>query len=195
MKQRELIIGIDEAGRGPLAGPVYVGLVLAPADFDFGIFANLNDSKQMTEQQRVKIIEKLKNSSDLPIQTKVSFTEAATIDKIGIVPAIQQAINRGLKRLDVDHESSYIYLDGSLKAPQTFPQETIIGGDGLVPIISLASVVAKVARDRYMERVGERYLEYGFAQHKGYGTKAHRDAIKQHGPSSLHRKSFLSNLI
>ncbi|MEX2368935.1 MAG: ribonuclease HII, partial [Candidatus Paceibacterota bacterium] len=175
--------------------PVYVGLVIAPVDFDFGIFANLDDSKKMTERRRLEIFTRLKSSSDLPVRAITSFSKTSTIDKLGIVPAIQQAINRGLRRFSADADNSYVYLDGSLKAPENFDQETIIGGDGLIPAISLASVIAKVARDQHMQRISESYPEYRFAQHKGYGTKSHREAIKEYGASAVHRHSFLANLI
>lgn len=195
MKQQKFVIGIDEAGRGPLAGPVYVGLVLAPQDFSFGIFDHLDDSKKMTEKRREKVVAQLEELPEPQIKTIATYSSAATIDREGIQTAIAKAITEGLEYLAVDPNDCWVFLDGTLKAPEEFLQETIIGGDGKVPAISLASVVAKVARDRYMQKISEKYPEYNLGKHKGYGTKEHREAIRKYGPSDIHRKSFLSKII
>lgn len=198
MESPSYIIGIDEAGRGPLAGPVYVGCVLTTADFDFRQFSDLDDSKQMKEHQRVSVFKKAQKiaekKTDFYITT--SYTKAKTIDREGITEAINTAIKRCLDRFSVASESAHIYLDGGLQAPEKYKfQETITGGDSKVPIISLASVLAKVSRDQYMVKAEEHYTEFKFGQHKGYGTKAHRQAIKKHSPSDIHRRSYLSNII
>lgn len=198
MESTNYIIGIDEAGRGPLAGPVYLGAVLATSDFNFGIFSDLNDSKQMKESQRISVFNKAKKVAKerAGFCVTTSYTKAKTIDRQGIEAAINAAIKRCLKRLSVAPDNVYIYLDGGLQAPQKFKfQKTIVRGDSKVPIISLASVLAKVSRDQYMIRAEKRYPKFKFGQHKGYGTKTHRTTIKQHTPSSIHRLSYLSNII
>lgn len=189
------IIGIDEAGRGPLAGPVYVGLVQASVDFNFGIFPNLDDSKKITERRREIIFNQLENLKHEDLTYTTSHSSASTIDQKGINPAIQQALNRGLRRLNASSQNTHIYLDGGLKAPNKFEQTTIIGGDQKKSIISLASVIAKVKRDRKMKKEGGKHTNYNFSQHKGYGTKKHRKAIAEHGLSPLHRKSFCGGCI
>ncbi len=131
----------------------------------------------------------------------VEFESAEAIDREGVVPAVRRALARGVKAL-VDQlpfgspdagDSSlvHIQLDGALRAPPEYSQETIINGDDLVPLISLASIVAKVTRDRLMHSLAKKYPEYGFEKHKGYGTKTHYDMLEKHGPCILHRRSFL----
>lgn len=198
MQKRQFEIGIDEAGRGPLAGPVSVGVVLARKDFDFGIFPHLADSKKMTEKRREKVVRILKEveegSSD--ISSRVVFSSAKNIDADGITNAIQAAIDSGLNQLSSEPDDMDVYLDGGLSAPdQYIHQESITGGDGKMPVISLASVIAKVARDNVMKQYDKKFPEYNLAQHKGYGTKEHRDLIKKHGASKIHRKSFLKNIL
>jgi ribonuclease HII len=124
----------------------------------------------------------------------VHYESAEAIDSIGIEGAIRRALEGALATLDTPHTSTQVFLDGRLKAPEQFAQETIIGGDGKVPIISLASVIAKVSRDRIMCDFGAQYPAYGFSKHKGYGTALHISAIKKEGLSPLHRKSFLSRI-
>jgi ribonuclease HII len=198
MSGEDYIIGIDEAGRGSLAGPVFVGIIKAPANFDFGQFQHLDDSKKMTETRRVVIFEQLKELTNTVrnIQHTAVYAGAKTIDTVGINSAIQQAINRGLRRLMPDPKAALVYLDGGLRAPKRFSkQKTVIGGDGEVSAISLASVLAKVARDNYMKAVSEQYLDFNFTQHKGYGTPAHREALTLHGAPDIHRQSFLSKIL
>lgn len=189
------IVGIDEAGRGPLAGPVTVGLVKIPVDFDWELVPGVNDSKKLSEKKREIIFERTKElAKQGSIEFSVRSVSAQSIDDKGIVPAIQRAIESGIEELQLRTENCYVKLDGSLKAPKEFSQETIIGGDGKEPVIGLASIMAKVTRDRYMIEEDKKYPGYGLAQHKGYGTKAHREAIIQHGFSSIHRQSYCTNL-
>lgn len=188
-----MIVGIDEVGRGPLAGPVAVGIVATKPDFDFTVLGDVKDSKKLSEKKREEIFEKaevLKASGE--ISYGVFMESAQTIDKIGIVPSLKRAIKRGLKNLSTDVEVE-VFLDGGLVAPAEYKQKTIIKGDEKVPIISLASILAKVTRDRYIKSIAEQYKEYGFDKHKGYGTKAHREMIEKYGLSDLHRKSFCKN--
>lgn len=190
------IIGVDEAGRGPLAGPVSVGVVKIGPDFDMSFFEGIRDSKKLSEKGRKEWFAK---AEEMKKAGKLNFTVelvgADVIDKKGIVYAIKLGMSKCMKRLEVD-ENAKIFLDGSLHAPIEYKnQETIIKGDEKIAVISLASICAKVARDQYMTKLSEQYPEYKFEVHKGYGTKAHIEAIKKHGPSTVHRTSFLKNIL
>lgn len=183
-----LVVGIDEAGRGPLAGPVAVGGVLAPSHFPFfEVFPNLNDSKQVSEKRREEIFSLLEVSQ---VRYHVALIDASVIDEEGIVPAISKGVHAVLETLMPDTSLGTVLLDGSLKAPLAYAQETIIRGDAKEPSIMLASIAAKVVRDRRMCMFHEAYPVYGFDAHKGYGTRLHREAILSFGLSPLHRRSF-----
>ncbi len=188
-----MIVGIDEAGRGPLAGPVAVGLVRAPADFDFlETFPGLNDSKKMTEKNRERIFELLQERvAGGDISYLVAMPTAQQIDTYGIAVVIRSAIEKGLSKLVTKGDSQKVWLDGSLTAPAHYEQETVIGGDALIPAIMLASVAAKVTRDRLMVDLAQQHPEYGFERHKGYGTKAHYMALREHGLCAIHRATFI----
>ncbi len=196
------VVGIDEVGRGPLAGPVAVGVVLAPVDFDWHVLPGVTDSKQLSEQKREEIANQAKTlMRQGRLHYYVCTTSAPIIDRIGIVSAIDRALVRGLENVcqcgTAEPCETLVKLDGGLRAPATWPwQETIIKGDSKEPVIGLASIVAKVARDRYMCRLATRagYTPYDFAAHKGYGTQAHRAAIAQHGLSPQHRRSYCRNI-
>jgi len=187
------IVGIDEAGRGPLAGPVAVGAVRIDADFNKRFFKGIKDSKKLTEKKReiwFELVKKKKKEGQ--IDFAVALISEKVIDKKGIVYAINLGINKCLIKLKIPRDSK-IFLDGGIKAPADFIyQKTIIKGDEKVSVISLASICAKVTRDRYMVRLSKKYPQYGFDIHKGYGTLKHRQNIKKHGPSGVHRRSFLS---
>ena len=186
-----MILGVDEAGRGPLAGPIAVGIVAVPSEIDLlAIFPTLNDSKKLTEKKRESIFDSLAEYSY--IEHRVEWVCVEEIDAQGLTAPIASAIARGLEALAIEGK---VYLDGLLKAPPHYEQETVTGGDGIIPAIMLASVVAKVSRDRLMIELDAKYPEYGFTQHKGYGTKAHYEALRMHGPSEEHRKLFLRNFI
>ena len=211
-----ILIGIDEVGRGPIAGPVAVGAFRClPSFFDsLEIDVPLRDSKKLTKKQREKWFEYLKGEKDKgSCDFAVTMVSAEWIDKVGIVRSIQKALDQSLKKVasranqnlsrftpegpyamkDFDPLATLdIFLDGGLKAPSEYKnQKTVIKGDELHPVISCASIVAKVSRDRLMDDYTKEYPEYGFENHAGYGTKAHYDAIKKHGVTVLHRKSFL----
>ena len=190
------IIGIDEAGRGPLAGPVAVGAVCVPVNFKKSFLKGIKDSKTLSEKRRKewfrKTTEKVR-SGDLSY--KVSFVSARVIDKEGISKSVSKAVSRILVRLDASPKEVRVLLDGSLYAPKEFKQKTIIRGDITVPLISLASVIVKVLRDRKMEKYAKMFPIYKLEVHKGYGTKLHRKLIKKHGPSEIHRLSFLKNIV
>ncbi len=187
----QMIIGIDEAGRGPLAGPVSVGAFLASEDFDFSVLPFLGDSKKVTEKRRREIF---KIIIDLEKKGEARFAyaliSAKDIDARGIVRAIQKGIDSVLKKLEAT-EKHKIFLDGGIRAPKEFPlQETVIKGDAKIPFISAASIVAKVVRDEYMTQIASKYPDYGFEVHKGYGTAKHIEVVKKKGLSEIHRKSF-----
>ena len=190
------VVGIDEVGRGPVAGPVAVGVMVIPNSFDIDEYEDVRDSKKHTEKQREKIYEYLKEKRDnKELDFIVEMVEPERIDSEGIVTAIQAALCRGLKDLNVSTTDAKLLLDGGLKAPPEFlHQETIIKGDSKERAISFAAIVAKVERDALMKKLGEKHPEYGFEKHKGYGTKAHFEAIRKHGMLPFHRRSFLRSL-
>ena len=197
----EYLIGIDEAGRGPLAGPVAVGVVMCASYFGFKLLKDVRDPKKLSEKQREGWFVKLKSwqkeskkTGKNKIDFKVSLIGAKVIDEKGINFAIKRGIKNCLKRLEADPSNSKVLLDGSLKAPKNFKnQQTIIGGDDIKPIISIASVVAKVIRDRKMKRLAKLYPKYQFDVHKGYGTALHYEAIKKFGLCKIHRRSFIEH--
>jgi len=184
------IAGIDEVGRGPLAGPVSIGVVWVSKDVDLKEkYPTLNDSKKLSEKKREEIYERVIKDSE--VSYVVVSNAAEVIDEKGIEFAIKDAVTKGCKKLP---EDTFIYLDGRLHAPESFRQETVVGGDAKIPTISLASIMAKVERDRYMKKLSEDYPQYGLHKHKGYGTKAHMEAIVECGLSDIHRQSFCRNL-
>lgn len=199
-KKQQFLIGIDEAGRGPLAGPVSVGVVLVKHDFDWTVIPGVGDSKKVTSKNRAVIFElatKLKKEGLIDFQ--VSLIGADVIDSKGIVPSIKLGMSRCLnslqKRHGFQHEDVQVKLDGSLKAPVEFiHQETIIKGDSKELCIGLASILAKVTRDQHMEQLGAKYPLYSFEVHKGYGTKNHLLCIKENGLTDIHRRSFCHRL-
>lgn len=192
----EFLIGADEAGRGPLAGPVSVGAVCVPLGFDvLKEFPAAKDSKLLSRQKRELIFDEVeRRASRGDLQFVVRFADHSFIDKFGITRAVESALWSGVRELSAPSHS-FVLLDGLLRAPEAYAQRTFVHGDLKVPLISLASILAKVTRDRTMEALSVRYPEYGFEQHKGYGTQAHRLAIKRHGLTDIHRKSFCSNFV
>jgi ribonuclease HII len=187
------ILGVDEAGRGPLAGPVAVGVVKVPVGMEIrSLFPGVNDSKQLTERVREDIYrEMLGRRREGEMMFCVRFLSARTIDTIGITKAVKRGVWSGVRTLAPDPSQARVLLDGLLHAPPEYEQETIIKGDALEPVISLASIAAKVTRDRLMVRLAKEYPEYLFEVHKGYGTKKHYEAIEKWGISDIHRRSFL----
>ena len=197
------LIGIDEAGRGPLAGPVAVGAVMVPTDFDWSVLDGVRDSKKLSEKKREEFFARaVELQESQTLRFAVSTSSAAYIDKYGIVPAIKRALAEALSRLTEDgplHAKDRpryeILLDGGLQAPPQFSmQRTIIRGDDTEPVISLASIMAKVTRDRLMKRLSSKYPEYDFHVHKGYGTASHLSVIGRCGLSDIHRASFCTRL-
>jgi ribonuclease HII len=201
MKNFEYLIGIDEVGRGPVAGPVAVGAVLIPennlAEAE-KIFANFKDSKKLSPKKRNEWFENIKKAKhEGLLDYKVVFVDNKKIDEFGIAPSIRSCIKNSLKFLNVPESDSgtLVLLDGGLKAPEEFVnQKTIIKGDEKEMVIALASIVAKVTRDALMCKLAKEYPQYGLENHKGYGTKAHMNAIKNNGISEIHRKTYLKNI-
>jgi len=221
------IVGIDEVGRGPIAGPVAVcAFVIKDSSFTTTPMdkklPKLKDSKKLSKKQReiwFNFLKKQKEKGNCDYA--VSFVSSENIDKFGIAKCIQKALNKSLEMIEKQNclnfcpcrpqysglsgenldnsveQSSFvhqynIFLDGGLHAPKEYiNQETIIKGDELYPVISMASIIAKVTRDSVMTNYAKEYSEYGFEKHSGYGTKAHYDAIKKHGQTPLHRKTFI----
>lgn len=204
MQKPKYLIGIDEAGRGPLAGPVAVGVVLVPIGFDWNMIKGVGDSKAMSENKRDVIYKEARQLEKKGLlQMIVTLVSAQQIDNQGINVAIKTGIERGLNKissrfnLERDRNVVMIKLDGGLKAPiEYIHQETIIKGDAKEKVIGLASIMAKVTRDRYMRRRATVavFAPYDFARHKGYGTKAHRTAIAKYGLSTEHRASYCKNI-
>ncbi len=184
------MVGIDEAGRGPLAGPVVVAAVAAyvNAARQRGRLTGIKDSKKLSVKKREewnKILRKNFECHYASVDNKV-------IDKIGIQKAVLLGVKNVLKKFS--KKPDVVLLDGLLKAPARYAQRTIIKGDEKIPLISAASIIAKVARDRRMARMREKFPKYGFEKHKGYGTKEHCQKIKKYGLCEIHRKSFCKNL-
>ncbi|MCL2661890.1 MAG: ribonuclease HII [Oscillospiraceae bacterium] len=182
----EVICGVDEAGRGPLAGAVYAAAVILPFEIDL---PGLNDSKKLTEKKRNELY-------DLIIDSAVSFAIASAdqneIDEINILNATYLAMNRALETLSVKPEISLI--DGNRSSGVMHKNKCITGGDGVSASIAAASILAKVSRDRYMLEMADVYPQYAFEKHKGYGTKLHYERLCKHGPCELHRVSFLKRI-
>lgn len=180
------ICGIDEAGRGPLAGPVYAAAVILPEGLQI---EGLNDSKKLTEKKRNELFLIIK---DKAISYSVASASAREIDEINILQATFLAMRRAVEGLEVS--ADYALVDGNRMPPLGIPGETIIKGDSRSPSVAAASILAKVSRDRYMYELNEEMPEYRFAEHKGYGTKLHYEMIAEYGISDAHRLSFLKNL-
>jgi len=188
-------VGIDEAGRGPLAGPVAVGLVRISNGFNKKFFKGIKDSKQLSAEDRelwYSLALEAKKKGELDFHA--SLVSERVIDRHGISYALRLGIKRGLEKLSIEEESQ-IFLDGALKAPIAFKHQlTVIRGDEKIPVISLASIVAKVTRDRRMVRLSKKFPEFSFEINKGYGTRIHLSALAKYGITTIHRRSFLKNL-
>lgn len=193
MSDAAWLVGMDEAGRGPLAGPVAVGAIIVAEGFDIAReFPGVADSKAISEKKREALFSMLEERARLgDLRFAVEFGEAAEIDAEGIAPTIRAALARALTALAPEPMGVRVLLDGALHAPSEYEQETIIGGDASVPLISLASIAAKVSRDRLMLELAKKHPEYAFERHKGYGTKLHYERLREHGLSAMHRRSFI----
>lgn len=179
----EVICGVDEAGRGPLAGPVCAAAVILPAGIDI---PGLNDSKKLSDKRRRELFPVIKEKA---IAYGIAFADHSEIDEINILQATYLAMERALAMLEVKPQLALI--DGNRAKDFGIPVETVVHGDSLSASIAAASVLAKVTRDDYMLEMANAYPQYGFDIHKGYGTKAHYAALTEHGPCPIHRMTFL----
>ncbi|MBA0922634.1 MAG: ribonuclease HII [Nitrosospira sp.] len=182
VKKFEWICGVDEAGRGPLAGPVFAACVVLDPDYQI---AGLTDSKKLSEKKRDDLTLIIKTRS---IAWAIAFASVEEIDQLNILQASLLAMKRAVESLSF--VPNKVLVDGNRSPCLDFPTEAIIGGDNLVPEISAASILAKTARDAEMLRLHHCFPNYGFDQHKGYPTKGHISALQKHGPSVVHRRSF-----
>lgn len=177
------VCGVDEAGRGPLCGPVVAAACILPRGY---IPEGINDSKKLTEKKREKLF-------DLICENAVAFciAEASVeeIDRLNILEADLLAMRRAIEGLSIP--ADYALIDGNIARDFPIPAKAVIHGDAISPSIAAASILAKVTRDRMCLELDREYPQYGIAKHKGYGTKAHMDALRQHGPSPIHRKQFI----
>ena len=177
------VAGIDEAGRGPLAGPVVCAAVILPLDIDL---PGLDDSKKLTVRRREKLFAHL--TAHPLIKWSVVFVEATEIDRLNILRATHAGMRRAIEKLTP--KPDHALIDGLPVPDFPLPHTALVGGDGLSQSIAAASVIAKVERDRQMVEYDARYPEYGFAQQKGYPTASHFEKLRLHGPCPIHRKSF-----
>ena len=182
-----IIIGVDEAGRGPLAGPVVAAAVIIDKYLDE--FELINDSKKLSEKKREKLFDTILENC----KVGVGIATVEEIDSLNILNANFLAMRRALEDLE---EEGFVLVDGNhLIREYQGEQEFVIKGDGKSISIAAASIIAKVTRDKIMEKVSEEYPQYEFSKHKGYGTKVHREKILEFGPSPVHRKSFLKKIL
>lgn len=178
-----VICGVDEAGRGPLAGPVCAAAVILPEHLQI---PGLNDSKKLTDKKRRELFPVIQQQA---IAYGIGLASEAEIDEINILQATFLAMRRALSQLSIRPEIALI--DGNRETDFGLPVKTVVKGDSLSANIAAASVLAKVTRDNIMVELAQQYPEYGFEIHKGYGTKAHYEALRTYGPSPIHRRSFL----
>ena len=212
---KHFVFGIDEAGRGPLCGPVVAACVILPEDAEI---MYLNDSKKLSEKRREELFDIIKSTA---VSYGIGICSEKTIDEINILNATLEAMHTAfeecLKQYRISclerfsdkgadfkeafdtlpgMSDSIVLIDGNKEAPKIeFPQKTVVGGDAKCPSVSAASILAKVTRDRLMKEYDEKYPQYGFSKNKGYGTKEHIEAIKNYGCCEIHRKSFLKNIL
>ena len=179
----QLICGVDEAGRGPLAGPVCAAAVILPPELQI---PGLNDSKKLTDKKRRELFDVIVSEA---VSYGIAMVGEQEIDEINILQATFRAMEQAVARMDV--RPDLVLVDGNRSPGLPLPVKTVVKGDSLSASIAAASILAKVTRDRFMEQMDQVYPQYGFAVHKGYGTKRHYEALREYGPSPLHRMTFL----
>lgn len=182
----ETVCGVDEAGRGCLCGSVYAAAVILPPDFSH---PDLNDSKKLSPKKRDLLFDYITENA---VCYSIAFATVEEIEKINILNAAMLAMNRAVDGLDKSVDIALI--DGNIARGFRCKTRTVVKGDSISPSIAAASILAKVARDRYICELSEKYPEYQFDKHKGYATKVHIEAIRQHGPCEIHRPSFLKKI-
>lgn len=186
-KGYDLIAGVDEAGRGPLAGPVYAAAVILPPDT---IIKGINDSKKLSEKRREELFEEI---TEKAVAYNICAVNEKRIDEINILNATFEAMNGAVSGLSV--KPDYVIIDGNRINGMTIEHETVVKGDAKSISIAAASILAKVSRDRFICEMAKKYPEYEFEKHKGYGTAAHTEAILKYGVCPIHRKTFLKKLL
>lgn len=182
----ELVCGVDEAGRGPLAGPVCAAAVILPRGLEI---AGLNDSKKLSDKKREELYEVIINNA---LSYGIAFAAVEEIEEHNILKATFIAMNRAISQLNP--QPSIALIDGNRTAGIEINSRSVVKGDSKCADIAAASILAKVTRDRYMLEMAEKYPQYYFEKHKGYGTKLHYEALREHGPSEIHRMSFLKKM-
>ena len=189
-EDRALVCGCDEAGAGPLAGPVYAGAVILPLGLDI---PGLDDSKKLTEKKREALFPVIQEQA---LAWSVAAVDAAEIDRTDILSARMKAMQLAIDGLSP--KPDFALIDGNRDRGRTSaitaPHRCLVKGDSLSASIAAASILAKVSRDRYMTEAAAQYPAYGFDRHKGYGTRLHYQLLREHGPSPIHRRTFLKNL-
>ncbi len=179
----KLICGVDEAGRGPLAGPVCAAAAILPEGCGL---PGLDDSKRLTAKKREELYDRIREKA---VSCAVAFASVEEIEKLNILSAALLAMDRAIAGLSPAPELALV--DGNTTRGISVPARAVVGGDGKCACIAAASILAKVTRDRLMVQMAEKYPQYGFERHKGYGTKAHYAALEKYGPCEIHRLSFL----
>lgn len=190
--EHQLVAGIDESGRGPLAGPVLAAaaVVIGSVEID-NTWGEMKDSKKMSPKKREEIFEALKQHP--AVEWGIGRVSEKVIDRINILQATKLAMKRAVKNLTKklsEGRVDFLIIDGNFGINLAIPQKSVIKGDEKIFLVKLASIVAKVSRDRIMLRYHRKYPQYGFDKHKGYGTKLHMEMLEGHGPCKIHRKSF-----
>ena len=186
LKGYTAVCGIDEAGRGPLAGPVYAAAVWLPEGL---VIDGLNDSKKLSEKKREVLFDVIKENA---VAYGIGFADEKEIDEINILQATYLAMRRAYDNMQ--KACDYVLIDGNRMPPMPVPGETIVKGDAKSPSIAAASILAKVSRDRVMLEYAKQYPGYHFEKHKGYGTKRHYELLRRYGPCPIHRRTFLKKL-
>ncbi|MDO8524357.1 MAG: ribonuclease HII [bacterium] len=195
-RSKKIVFGVDEVGRGPLAGPVFAVAIIAPAKLKMkNEKLKIKDSKKLTAKQRENIYAFLKESPE--VFWAIGKVSEKIIDKINILQATKLAMEKAVINLEkkINKQASMLLIDGNFGINLNRPQQSIIKGDEKIFLISLASIVAKVTRDNLMIKLHKKYPEYGLDKHKGYGTPQHLSALSKFGPCPLHRKSFKPKLL
>ena len=182
----ERICGVDEAGRGPLAGPVCAAAVILPRGLEI---EGLNDSKKLSEKKRDKLFDAICAEA---VSYGIAFASVEEIEQVNILNAAMLAMNRAIEKLSV--KPALALVDGNRNSAIKMPSRCVVKGDAKCADIAAASILAKVTRDRYMLEIAGKYPEYHFEKHKGYGTKLHYEALREYGPCEIHRPSFLRKM-
>lgn len=181
------IAGVDEAGRGPLAGPVFAACVILPEGC---VINGINDSKKLSEKKREELFDEITKKA---ISYSIASVDEKIIDEVNILNATHIAMNKAVETMEILPD--FVLIDGNSIKNMTIPHETVVKGDAKSINIAAASILAKVSRDRYICEVAEKYPQYEFEKHKGYGTKVHTDALKKYGPCKIHRRTFLKKIL